>query len=128
VAISGLVAAWIVNWGPVNHWLGVYTGTVNEAGPYYGFWSGFGADLAELGIIGVVATAAYHIVRRYNCHRQGCWRVGAHPAAGGQFFLCYRHHPDYYGKKPTRSMIEELHNEHKAQQAAIRKLVDSRSQ
>jgi hypothetical protein len=40
----------------VDHWLAVHTGTVNEPGPYYGFWSGFGSDIAEFGIIGTNGT------------------------------------------------------------------------
>jgi hypothetical protein len=113
------VAAWVLNAGPVDHWLAVRTGTVNEPGPYYGFWSGFGSDLTEFGIIGVISTGIYQVVKRYNCHEPGCWRVGTHPAAGGQFSLCYRHHPDFRGQKPTHEMIARLHREHVQQQTAI---------
>jgi hypothetical protein len=58
-------------------------------------------------------------VERYNCHEPGCWRVGNHPAAGGQFFLCYRHHPDYHGQKLTTELIPRLHQQHLSQQAAL---------
>jgi hypothetical protein len=102
-----------------GHWLEVHTGTVNEPGPYYGFWSGFGSDLTEFGIIGAIATGVYQLFRKYNCHQPGCWRVGNHPAAGGQFSLCYRHHPDYQGTKPTHEMIQRLHREHLERQAAM---------
>jgi hypothetical protein len=119
VAVTALVVAWIVNASPVNHWLAVHTGTVNESGPYYGFWSGFGSDLAEFSILGAIGTAAYQVVKKFNCHEPGCWRVGTHPAAGGQFLLCYRHHPDYRGKRPTHDLIEKLHEQHVAQQQAI---------
>ena len=37
-AVAG-VALWVVHANPVGHWLEVHTGTVNEPGPYYGFWS-----------------------------------------------------------------------------------------
>jgi hypothetical protein len=97
----------------------VHTGIVNETGPYYGFWSGFGSDLTEFGVIGAIATAAYQLFKKYNCHEPGCWRVGTHQAAGGQFSLCYRHHPDYRGKKPTHELIERLHREHLERQAAM---------
>ena len=110
---------WVLDAGPVDHWLAVHTGTVNEPGPYYGFWSGFGSDLAEFGIIGAISTGIYQLVKRYNCHEPGCWRVGTHPAAGGQFSLCYRHHPDFQGRKPTHEMIARLHREHAERQAAI---------
>jgi len=60
----------------------------------------------------------YQLVKKYNCHEPGRWRVGAHQAAGGQFLLCYRHHPDYQGNKPTHKLIQRLHNEHLERRAA----------
>jgi len=45
--VATAVVAWVLHASLVNHWLAVHTGTVNEPGPYYGFWSGFGSDLAE---------------------------------------------------------------------------------
>jgi hypothetical protein len=117
-AVAG-VAIWVIHARVVGHWLQVHTGTVNETGPYYGFWSGFGSDLTEFAIIGTIATAAYQLFKKYNCHYPGCWRVGNHPAAGGQFSLCYRHHPDYQGKKPTLELIQRLHKEHLERQAAM---------
>ena len=117
-AVAG-VALWVIHARTVGHWLGVHTGTINETGPYYGFWSGFGSDLTEFGIIGAVGTAAYQLVKKYNCHYPGCWRVGNHPAADGQFSLCYLHHPDYKGKKPTADLIHRLHQQHLERQAAM---------
>jgi len=117
-AVAG-VALWVVHANPVGHWLEVHTGTVNEPGPYYGFWSGFGSDLTEFAVIGTIATGVYQLVKKYNCHYPGCWRVGNHQAAGGQFSLCYRHHPDYQGKKPNAELIQRLHREHLERQAAI---------
>ena len=117
-AVAG-VAIWVIHARMVGHWLEVHTGTVNEPGPYYGFWSGFGSDLPEFAIIGTIATGVYQLVKKNNCHHPGCWRVGNHPAAGGQFSLCYRHHPDYQGKKPTQELIQRLHNEHLERQAAM---------
>jgi hypothetical protein len=126
VAIAGLsalvvagIAGWALNPRSVNHWLGVHTGTINESGPYYGFWSGFGSDLAEFGILGAIGTGIYQLVKKYNCHEPGCWRVGTHPAAGGQFLLCYRHHPDFHGFKPSHDLIVRMHEEHAAQQAVM---------
>ena len=116
--VAGLVI-WLQHARLVGHWVQVHTGTVNEPGPYYGFWSGFGSDLEEFGILGAVGAGIYSLVRKYNCHEPGCWRVGNHPAAGGQFNLCYRHHPDFRGKKPTHELIERLHREHLERQAAI---------
>jgi hypothetical protein len=119
VAAAAAVVLWILNIGSVNHWFAVHTGTVNEPGPYYGFWSGFGSDIAEFGIIGAIGTAAYQLFKKYNCHEPGCWRVGTHPAAGGQFSLCYRHHPDYQGTKPAHDLIVKLHRENAERQATI---------
>jgi hypothetical protein len=113
------IALWVIHARLVGHWLEVHTGMVNEPGPYYGFWSGFGSDLTEFAIIGTIATGVYQLVKKYNCHHPGCWRVGNHAAAGGQFSLCYRHHPDYQGKKPTHELIQRLHREHLERQAAM---------
>ena len=117
-AIAGLVI-WLQYARLFGHWLQVHTGIVNETGPYYGFWSGFGSDLEEFGILGAIGAAIYSLVRKYNCHEPGCWRIGNHPAADGQFHLCYRHHPDFQGKKPTHELIERLHRDHLEHQEAI---------
>jgi hypothetical protein len=89
IVVAGIwvaaIAAWILNAHIVNHWLAIHTGTVNEPGPYYAFWSGFGSDLTEFGVIGAIGTGVYQVVKKYNCHQPGCWRVGNHPAAGGRF-------------------------------------------
>jgi hypothetical protein len=114
-----VILTWVLNARAVNHWLGVHTGMVNESGPYCGFWSGFGSDIAEFGILGAIGTAIYQLVKKYNCHEPGCWRVGKHPAAGGEFLLCYRHHPDYHGSKPTHDLIVRMHRQHAERQAAI---------
>jgi hypothetical protein len=119
VAAAAAIVLWVLNAGVVNHWLAVHTGTVNEPGPYYGFWSGFGSDIAELGIIGAICTAAYQLFKRFNCHEPGCWRVGTHLAAGGQFALCYHHHPDYQGRKPSHDLIVKLHRANAERQAEI---------
>jgi hypothetical protein len=55
----------------VGHWLQVHMGTVNEPGLYYGFWSGFGSDLEEFGILGAIGAAIYSLFRKYNCHEPG---------------------------------------------------------
>ena len=94
-AASAAIALWVLHAPLFGHWLQVHTGTVNESGPYYGFWSGFGSDLEEFGILGGIAAGIYQLVKKHNCHEPGCWRVGQYPAADGQFMLCYRHHPDY---------------------------------
>jgi hypothetical protein len=125
LAISGAAAtllvaitAWALHAHAVDHWLAIHTGTADESSAYYAFWSGFGSDIAELGLLSAVATTAYQTFKKYNCHEPRCWRMGNHPAAGGQFSLCYRHHPDYEGTKPTAEIIRRLHHEHEERQAA----------
>ena len=71
---------------PLLHWLAVHTGTLNEPGPYYGFWSGFGSDLGEVALLGAVA-GAYH---KHACHQARCWRVGRHTVDGTPW--CNHHH------------------------------------
>jgi len=124
VAAAASLVIWLQHARLVGHWLQVHTGTVNEPGPYYGFWSGFGSDLEEFGILGAIGVGIYHLVKKYNCHEPGCWRIGNHATADGQFNLCYRHHPDFQGKKPTHELIERLHREHLERQAAIRSKLD----
>jgi hypothetical protein len=117
-AIAGLVI-WLQHARLVGHWLQVQTGITNETGHYYAFWSGFGSDIAEFSILGAIATGIYQLVKKYNCHEPGCWRIGNHPTADGQFHLCYHHHPDFQGKKPNHELIERLHRQHLENQAAI---------
>jgi hypothetical protein len=124
VVAAAVLVIWLQHLRLVGHWLQVHTGIVNEPGPYYGFWSGFGSDLEEFGILGVIGAAIYQLVKKYNCHEPGCWRVGNHPAADGQFNLCYRHHPDFQGRKPTHELIQRLHREHQQRQAAIHAKLD----
>jgi len=119
VTALAVLIIWLQHARLAGHWLQVHTGTVNEPGPYYGFWSGFGSDLAEFSILGAIATGIYQLVKKYNCHEPGCWRVGNHPAAGGRFHFCYRHHPDFQGQKPTHELIARLHGEHLEREAAI---------
>ena len=114
-----LAVVWLLHVPHLGSWLQVHLGIVNEAGPYYGFWSGFGSDLAELSILGAIGTAVYQLVKKFICHPPGCWRIGNHPAAGGQFMLCYRHHPDYQGRRPGAELIERLHREHNERQAVL---------
>lgn len=91
-------------------WLYVHLG-IKGSGPWYGFWSGFGSDLAELAIIGGLVT----VYRRHNCEVHGCWRLGRHRTEAGHM-VCRRHHPDghltaeavraahhlYLGKQPGK--------------------------
>ncbi len=87
-------------------WLEVHTGTVNESGPYYGFWSGFGSDLGEATIfVGVVAAYRHH-----NCHVKGCPWLG-HPVEGTPYLACPTHHPQHEGGKRGVT-VEQIHEQH----------------
>jgi hypothetical protein len=118
LALVLLVPLAIVRHGQIWWWIEVHDGTVNEPGPYYGFWSGFGSDIPEYSIlVGVVQGLSMHW-RHVNCHSPGCPWVGRYPAAGGQFRYCHKHHPDFGGKPPTWEHMLEQHCLHKSRMAA----------
>lgn len=90
-------------------WLLHVLGLDNASGPFYLWWSGSGADLGELAIVGGLVTVA----RKHNCHVKRCMRVGRYPVEGTVFVVCRRHHPEdspsaervrrlYLGKRPGR--------------------------
>jgi hypothetical protein len=89
IVVAGLVLL-CVNWDPVRHWTAIHIGSINESGPFYGFWSGFGSDISEFAI----AVGIYTGVRKVNCHSWRCWRIGQHPLEGTPYHLCKKHHPD----------------------------------
>lgn len=97
------------NFDAFRHWLAIHTGTINESGPYYGFWSGFGSDLGEATLIGAVSVGVYTGVRKVNCHTKGCWRIGHHQLEGTPYHLCKHHHPDVPSKGASIEQILEQH-------------------
>lgn len=68
------------------HWLLHVFGLDTASSRWSLWWSGSGADLGELAIIGGMI-GAYH---KHNCHAKGCWRVGRHTVDGTPW--CNRHH------------------------------------
>ena len=90
------------------HWFEVHSGTVNETGTYYAFWSGFGSDVGEATIVvGIVAAWRHH-----NCHVKGCPRLGR-PVPGTPYVACPRHHPAHEGT--TRGVsLETIFKAHEA--------------
>jgi hypothetical protein len=89
-------------------WLLRVLGVDDTSGPWYAFWSGFGSDLAYLGVF-------WALIRRYNCHQPRCPRLGRFPVAGTSWLACRRHHPEppargsirgqyhlYIGERPGR--------------------------
>jgi hypothetical protein len=73
----------------VWHWILQVTGTANESGKWYAWWSGFGADLAE-GAIFLSLVGLYH---RHKC--QSCWRpalkFGLGKVEGTHYETCHKH-------------------------------------
>jgi hypothetical protein len=78
-AALAVVALWVIHSRQVGHWLQLHTGTINEPGPYYGFWSGFGSDLEEFGILGGIGAALYQLIKKYNCHEPAAGESGNIP-------------------------------------------------
>jgi hypothetical protein len=81
------------------HWLLHVLGLDDSAGRPYLFWSGFGSDLAYLGMLGALA-------RHVNCHEPWCWRLGRFPVEGTPWLACRRHHP----APPRRGSIREQYH------------------
>jgi hypothetical protein len=89
----------------LRHWIAVHSGTSDESGIYYAFWSGFGADLGEVTLITAVGLGVYTGARKVNCHTKGCWRIGHHPLENTPYILCRHHHPDVPSGGATHEQI-----------------------
>jgi hypothetical protein len=111
LVVAGL-ALLIVFFAFVRHWAAVHTGTLDESGPYYGFWSGFGSDLGEATLITAVGIGVYTGVRKVNCHTKGCWRISHHALEGTPYHLCRHHHPDVPTKGASHEHILEQHRKY----------------
>lgn len=99
-----------MHWFPLLwHWIEVHTGTINESGPYYGFWSGFGSDIGEIAIVGGIWVG----IKKINCHVQRCPRIGHYVVAGTPYKVCRKHHPDAPSEGVTESIVHDAF--HKAQ-------------
>lgn len=108
-AVIGALAA--VSWWPhARNELFVIVGNRDEAGGWYGFWSGFAGGVRVFEWVVIGGLVYYH----HTCHdHPGCLRLGKYPAAGGLFKLCRHHHPDLRGERPSRDLIDRLHREHR---------------
>lgn len=96
-------------WNHLWFWIEVHTGTVNEAGPYYGWWSGFGSCLGYLAVIG----AGAGLIHQHNCHVKRCWRLGGHQVyrpdgAPTPYKVCKTHHPRVDEKRPVTAETVRL--------------------
>jgi hypothetical protein len=90
------------------HWLEVHTGTINESGPYYGFWSGFGSDIGEAAIVG----GLWMGFKKLNCHVKRCPRMGHFGIDGTPYKVCRKHHPDVPDEGPTHAHMLRMHRTH----------------
>lgn len=93
----------------LQHWAAIHTGTLNEPGPYYGFFSGFGSDLGEYAIAASVIGTAAGMFRKHNCHVKGCWRLQKHHVEGTAYIVCKKHHPALPDEDITAEHVREAH-------------------
>lgn len=111
VPLAAAVCAVVLWWPHIRNEIFVLFGNRDEAGGYYGWWSGFGGALQVFTLTIGAAVAWYH----HTCHHSpACLRWGKYEAAGGIFKLCRRHHPDLQGVRPHGDLIHRMHAEHKA--------------
>lgn len=98
-------------WHFFVHVTGEDFGTSYGKWVWYNFWSGIAGSF----IVAVFASGAIWW-KAYSCHRAWwCFRHGAHPAAGGAYKLCWKHHPDIPNKP---SWEEKLRHHEKWKVAA----------
>lgn len=91
----------------VWHWLLNFTGThiPSSGSQWYNFWSGFGSDIGEFAIIGGLV----QLLRHYNCHDKGCWRLSRHVTAKG-YKLCKKH----VALPEAQLHLHAIHPDHRA--------------
>jgi hypothetical protein len=78
-----------------------WTGSWNESGAWYGWWSG---AAGEVGFLAAFAVA----YRKIECHSSGCHRIGHHKLEGSPYTVCSKCHPQV-DKRPDRKGMHELH-------------------
>jgi hypothetical protein len=119
-AVAALIVAiivWQVTGFGLGHWLQVHLGITNEPGPYYGFFSGSGSDIGEIALVGAIITLTGSLWRKFNCHNEGCLRLGLHQLAGGAYVVCRKHHAAVTGhphRKLSTEFLAAAHREHLA--------------
>jgi hypothetical protein len=111
LALGFLIFQWNVTHFHLGYWLQLHTGTINESGPYYGFWSGFGSDLGEYVIAVSILSGLYHAVKKANCHADGCLRIGSFPTPDG-YKVCKKCHYQITGAHPTVEHLKARHELH----------------
>jgi hypothetical protein len=95
-------------WYAIVHLLGIDYGLPYGHWSWYNFWSGVGGSFLVNALV-----FGFLLWWRSTCHHSWrCLRHGKHPAAGGMFRLCWKHHPDL-GEKPSPELIRVLHSQWK---------------
>lgn len=113
MAVAVPVALAVVYYHTWQHWLSYATGSYNVPGtPHnYGFFSGSGSDISELGILFTLCLLIYHAYRKGNCHTHGCWRIGSLP--NGDYKVCRKCHAATTGvEKIDHEFLRAHHREH----------------
>jgi dipeptide/tripeptide permease len=90
-----------VFWLPIWHWFIAVTGTADESGKWYGFWSGFGGS----NIVLLGGVFAYY--RAHECHNAKCHWPSRHTTAKG-YRLCRR----CIAKPAEKLDLHEIHEDH----------------
>lgn len=93
------------------YWIEVHTGTVNEPGPYYGFWSGFGSDIGEIALLGaIIATYKHH-----NCAVPRCYRIAhkKYEIKETKQYVCRKHHTQKWHDLLIEQYKEDYPEQHK---------------
>lgn len=89
-AFSNWVGAWF--WHPLF-------------GRGYQFWSGIGSDVGEVTLIVGLVTGSVAVRRflhaHFECHAEGCTKLGVHPVRGTPYRTCWHDHP-VLGKHKTK--------------------------
>lgn len=107
--------------GQGQSWMAVHTGVdycpvppnMLQSCKAYAFWSGFGSVIPwTLFSMGGLFAGLIVALRRINCHKRGCWRIGRYPIAGGEFKVCGRCQPDWEGKHPPAEYVMSRHEAH----------------
>lgn len=75
---------------------------------FYNFWSGIGADIGQLALVG----AAIGLYRKHICHVKGCWRIAKQPLEhdGATWMVCHKHHP---AEQLTDATMQQLGEQHR---------------
>jgi hypothetical protein len=92
--------------GHLTHWLFTVMGNRDEAGAWYGWWSGLGGAIPDV----MILVAFLGWARHNNCHQHRCWRLGRHKVGDTGLVVCRRHHPVLgQHERLTGETIKALH-------------------